>query len=189
MEVFTVSQTDKLEFCVVDGSGASHHNEIAIHVGNGTLDLERYRRDPLVVRLVSHHRGSKSARLKRSDALLVGVLLVLRRSVLETSAGEILRQNCDVLPVGCDDADACLVLPRSRLAALDETRSNILRLPSGPAYSVTRAVFDPERIGDIAVFRTVTVPGLIYVTGALRDSWHSCGLVGMDFRKEWASHE
>lgn len=184
LEVFSISATDRLEYGVFDD--ASHALDVAHRVFAEKFDPEAYRENPLVVCLVSHRRGRKSARLTRSDALIVGEMLVLRRTALETKVGKLIERDCDVLPVRSDDADLCLVVPRSR-DALDEKRSSVLRLPSGQAFSVTRAVFDPIAIGEITVFRIVTVPSFVYVTGAMRDAWLSSGLGGIDFKREWHS--
>lgn len=135
----------------------------------------------LRVRLVRKNNGKS---LLYSDApYLIPDALVLRASA-ELPLGDILRTCGRVLPLSCSAADLSLFVPSASGDCFDESKSAIVRLPSGGIMSIDRYVWNPagERIP--AIFKIRFWPtGPVLVSSVFVERWRGAGLKGLDFKR------
>ncbi len=125
--------------------------------------------------------------LCRSDSPWLGThALVLRRRPVEV-LGNLLRENGEILPLLCNDADLVVFRPQSIPDALDEARSTVTRFSGGPIMRIERHVFRPEALNrGINAFKIPNVRvSPTFLGEAFVSAWQKANLTGLEFTRIW----
>jgi hypothetical protein len=139
---------------------------------------------PVPMRLIREDKGRK---LTSSDSPWLGAHALIFRANVESALGPLLRENGELLPLACQEADLTIFNPTRVIDALDEEASSVVRFSGGRIMMIRRHVFHPEVIRDIDVFK---IPNLrvspTFVSHRFVDRWKMSGLKGLEFRQLWA---
>jgi len=139
------------------------------------------------VRYVMEEQDDEGRKFQQSDAPSVCLPeLVLRPQAVMKMLPLLQESGCDLVPLQCAGASVMLVAP-PRVDAVDEERSDIVRMPTNPDIARIRDyVFKSEAIRPLAVFKVTTrgIPNT-YVTDAFVTQWKRAGLQGLGFRELW----
>jgi hypothetical protein len=128
-------------------------------------------------------RGKK---LRESDAPFAGMDVLFLRKTAADALRDILRDDCEILPVRCAEDDFVVLNPLVAVDALDEVKSQIHRSPSGVIMDIREHVLDPRRLPKSAIFLLSTTPvSATYVTDEFVAAWKSHELRGLDFDVVW----
>ena len=95
--------------------------------------------------------------------------------------GELLPLNC----VNCADEELFVFNPLRIRDALDEARSDILRLPTGRVMTVTRYSFRADVVRDAVIFRIPQLR-LLFATESLVERVQAHALSGLAFELVWS---
>jgi hypothetical protein len=139
---------------------------------------------PPSVRLVREDEGKK---LAASDSPWHGsYVLILRRQAID-DLWPILRENGELLPLACPDAELHMFNPTRVLDALDEQASSIERFEDGRIMLIRRHVFRPALVRGVDIFKIPNPrAGSIFVSERVVQVWTSAGLRGLTFQRLWS---
>lgn len=103
--------------------------------------------------------------------------------------GELLRNDGELLPLACDEAELWVFNPTTVVDALDQDQSELVRFDSsGRIMTVTNYVFQDELVSDSVAFK---VPELLrastFVTERFVDAVKLADLRGVDYEMLWKS--
>lgn len=119
------------------------------------------------------------------DFALLGTAPVFSLHALE-SLLDLLRPNGEVLPLRCKCGEYFAYNVTRVLPALDEAASSITRFSTGRVMSISRYVFRPDFLGDVAVFKIPELPkAYVFVTDAFVERVLATGLTGLTFGLLW----
>ena len=149
---------------------------------NGTPRQAGWR--PMPVRLVHDNVGRD---LVKSDSPWLGAHALIFRSSTIASMGAMFRENGELLPLACMEADLWMYNPTRVVNALDEGASSVLRFADGRIMVIQRHVFRADVVRQIDIFK---IPNLrvspTYVSHRFVDQWEVFGLKGLEFKQVWA---
>jgi hypothetical protein len=179
MIIYTALGSDGCEFChPIDRSDFRKiTNEI-----NGISRLSTWK--PIPMEIIHEDEGR---RLLESDSRWFGSDALIFRTKAIDALGPLLRENGELLPLLCDEAEVWMFNPTRVIDALDEAASDLERLPAGRIVWIKRHVFKPEMIRGIDTFK---IPSLrasdTFLSECFVEQWTSAGLKGLEFVKVWA---
>lgn len=139
---------------------------------------------PIPMRIVREDEGQK---LATSDSPWLGANALIFRPNAVAALGHLLRNNGELLPLECPEAELSIYNATRIVDALDESASSVLRFSNGRIMLVQRYVFRAEAIDDIDVFK---IPNLrvspTFLSQHFVDRWKTSGLRGLEFKQVWA---
>lgn len=138
---------------------------------------------PIPMRLV---REDGKQKLAMSDSPWLGAHALIFRPNVVAALGQMLRENGELLPIECSEADLTIYNPTRVIDALNEAASSVLRFSGGRIMMIQRYVFHIEVIGEIDVFK---IPNLrvspTFLSHRFVDRWEASGLKGLEFKRVW----
>jgi hypothetical protein len=142
---------------------------------------------PIPVRRITKAKGKT---LARSDfPSLVPYRLVMRRSAAEALAS-FWENSGELLPLRSDDRTEFVILNVTKvLDALDEQRSDVLRLDGGEIVSIRTPVFVETVVRESDVFRLPHRGSPTYLSHRFIAAVDALGLKGLDFVSGTSSGE
>lgn len=112
--------------------------------------------------------------------------LIMRRGAME-SLRDILDANGEVLPLSTDDGVELFVLNARIIAALDETRSSLMKFPGTDRIMwLKRAAFVAAMVEGVDLFRLPHRASATYVGERFVKRVQEAGLRGLDFHEVWS---
>ena len=104
---------------------------------------------PISMEIVHEDQGRQ---LKESESPWLGPHALIFRPRAIAVLGSLLRDNGELLPLRCGEAEVKLFNATRVLDALDEAASSIVRFGTGRVMWIKRYVFRPEAIRDVDIF-------------------------------------
>lgn len=140
---------------------------------------------PVLVRRV---RADDRQDMKESDFPWLGSwALVMRRTAVD-ALRTMLKENGEILPLETDDGIELFVLNAHVVDALDEERSEIMRIPGASKIMlVKKPVFRFDSIRELSLFRLPHRASSTYVSDEFVSRVKEAGLKGLTFKKVWSS--
>jgi hypothetical protein len=125
---------------------------------------------------------------QRADVPWMSAMSLFLRDEAIKTAGPILEQYGELLPVECDSADVVVFNAGQVLDVLDEDQSEIDRFADGRLMGIDTYVFRGDGIPERAAFKIPQEPdGPIFYTDALVAELNALSLSGLDWRLVWDS--
>ncbi|HEV8580065.1 MAG TPA: DUF1629 domain-containing protein [Thermoanaerobaculia bacterium] len=177
MTIFTVLPSEDAELChPVDWKFRRLTSRL-----NGEPRGETW--TPPVMELIHEDEGR---RLSESDSPWLGSDALIFRPRAVAALGQLLRDNGELLPLVCPEAELWLFNVTNVIDALDQEASQIVRFEDGCIMWIKRHVFRPEILRGENVFK-LHGPRVseTFVSDRFVQQWKSSGLKGVEFREVW----
>jgi hypothetical protein len=150
---------------------------------DGTTRREEWR--PVLVRRV---RADHSQDMKESDFPWLGSWALVMRERTVDALRVMLEENGEILPLQTSDGVDLFVLNTQVVDALNESNSEIMRLPgTNRIMLVKKPAFYAERIKGLDIFRLSHRASSTYVSDRFVNHAKEAGLCGLTFNKVWSS--
>ncbi|MBN8211520.1 MAG: hypothetical protein J0M09_01210 [Xanthomonadales bacterium] len=152
---------------------------------DGTARRKEWR--PVLVRRV---RADNAQDMKESDFPWLGSWALVMRKAAVDALRDILENNGEILPLQTDDGIELFVFNAQTIDALDESKSNIMRLPNTNRIMLVKSpVFFENAIKDLDLFRLPHRASSTYVSDQFVKRVKEAGLRGLTYNKVWSSGE
>jgi hypothetical protein len=153
---------------------------------DGTPHRDRW--TPVRMELIS--QDAYGGAYQRADVpWMSDIVLFLRDEAIKT-AGPILEQYGELLPVECDSADVLVFNAGQVLDVFDEERSEIRRFSSGKLMGIDTYIFNGDGIPERAAFKIPQQPrGPIFFTEAVVEELNALSLAGLAWHLVWDSDQ
>jgi len=110
---------------------------------------------------------------------------ISRRAV--EALGSLLDGNAEILPLTVEDSSEFSILNVTKVVdALDEAKSDLMRIPTGKIVYVRTPTFRPEAVRGQRIFRLPLTATAIYVSREFIDAVSAAGLKGLRFEDAWS---
>lgn len=137
------------------------------------------------VEIIHHDLGKK---LLKSDSPWLGSHALIFRSSVIVALSKLLRENGELLPLACAEADLVIYNPTKVLEALDEEASTLVRFDTGRIMMIQKYMFRPEVVDGVDVFKIMNLKASpTFLSQRFVDQWNDRGLKGLEFKQVWAS--
>jgi hypothetical protein len=108
--------------------------------------------------------------------------MIFRERALAGVTGTLLRENGELLPLTCPDAQLWIYNPTRVIDALDESACSLRRSKSGEIMHIDRYVFKPQAVLGVEIFKITSIGvSPTFLSERFVDAWRSAGLRGLDF--------
>jgi hypothetical protein len=148
----------------------------------------RDRWTPVRMQLIS--QDAYGGAYQRADVPWMSAMSLFLRDDAIKTAGPILEQYGELLPVECDSAEVVAFNAGQVLDVLDEDRSEIDRFDDGRIMGIDTYVFNGDGISPRAAFKIPQQPrGAIFYTDAVVEELNALSLAGLDWSLVWDSDQ